>query len=246
MESAPEDGLKILLAESNASQSHDRVDQLRSRGHHIQLAQSGFKLLSAIDRESYDIVLINLDQPAASTAELEATGQKLAAQARSVLGVTSRTDSPPPGAPCPNVVTWNDLPKRLNELTARPASGQFFPTINIQAALECTDGDAELLQSLIELYFEQEPGLLAQIRASIERRDADLLERSAHSLKGSISVFAAADARQAAFILENIGRESSWDSARAALENLERELTRFGPDLRSLNVSISRGDFAGR
>lgn len=117
--------------------------------------------------------------------------------------------------------------------------------INTEAALVCTDGDAELLQSLIELYFEQQPQLIDQIRRGLEEKNAHEVERGAHSLKGSISVFAAAEPRQSAFNLETIGKESDWEKAEFAWKDLQEQLSRFEPALRDLDAAITRGELAG-
>ncbi len=243
---ASEDGLKILLAESTVAQPHTGLDRLRDQGHEIHRAQNGVEVLSAIDREAYDIVLMNLDQPAIGTNEVDAARQQLDSRKLPVIGVTSLPHTDRCSAAWQHCVTWTDLPDRITELSGAGPQGSSAPVINISAALECTDGDVELLQSLIELYFEQQPGLLTQIHDGVAQCNSELLERGAHSLKGCVSVFAAADTRQAAFILETIGQESNWAGAKAALENLNQQLGRFETALRDLDAAIGRGEISGR
>jgi HPt (histidine-containing phosphotransfer) domain-containing protein len=239
---ATKEGLKILLAESPSTRPNPELDRLRAAGHHVHRAQTGAEVLGAIDREAYDIVLINLDQPAVTPAEIEEAKQKLEAHKLAVLGVTSGQSVAVGDRAWNECVTWSDLPERITKFSSPATTGHPAPVIDVPAALECTGGDPELLQSLIELYFEQQPDLFAQIRQGIDRRHSELLERAAHSLKGSISVFAAADAVLAASGLEAIGKGSEWGAADAAWIALEKQLARFEPALRSLDESIRRGE----
>ena len=88
--------------------------------------------------------------------------------------------------------------------------------------------------------------MIRQIHEDVAQGTPALLERGAHSFKGCVSVFAAADTRQAAFILETVGRESNGSEDNAALENLDQQLARFEPALRELHAAIGRGEILGR
>lgn len=143
------------------------------------------------------MVLINLDQPAISTTEIDAAKRKLDSDRASALGVTSRSNATLCAAGRKHCVTWAELPNRINEFSGKARAETPRPVIHISAALDCTDGDVELLQSLIELYFEQQPGLIEQICDGVAQSDSELNEHGAHSVKDCMSVFAAEDTRQA-------------------------------------------------
>lgn len=239
---ASTNALKILLAESRESEPHPRIDQLRAKGHRIDRAQTGRDVMRAIEEELYDVVLINLDQPAIHTGGLEAIDDKLGEQTVSILGVTNLPANCPSEPRFDYLVTWSDLPDRINMLASTSDTDPPRPVINVKAALESAGDDTELLQSLIEIYFEQQPQLLEQIGAGIGAKDSKLLERSAHSLKGAISIFAAEPARKAAFDLETIGKECCWEQAESAAKELYNQLARFEPVLNDLKESIRRGD----
>ena len=96
------------------------------------------------------------------------------------------------------------------------------------------DDDRELLRELVEIYVEEEPELLGQIREALAVGDTDAVRRSAHSLKGAVSNFAAAPARVLAEALEFAGRDGDLDRARGALAALEPELARVRDALDAL------------
>ena len=113
-------------------------------------------------------------------------------------------------------------------LAAAPAqnvsSGQDAPVLDRAAMLATVENDFELLHELVELFFAESPGLLAQIRAGIAERNPEAVERGAHTLKGALETFGARRSGHAARELELRGRESRLDDAAGLLSALESEI----------------------
>ena len=106
--------------------------------------------------------------------------------------------------------------------------------INRAEVMERVGGDMELLAEMTELFLEDCPRLLSRIRDSIGCHDNAALEHSAHTLKGSVSNFAAASAFEAAFKLEKMGGDGDVTHADEAYATLEREMKRLEPALFAL------------
>ena len=70
--------------------------------------------------------------------------------------------------------------------------------IDRQVALSRVGGDAELLKEIAQLFIDDYPRAMADIRQAADRGDAKSLERSAHGLKGSVANFGAPSAVEAA------------------------------------------------
>jgi HPt (histidine-containing phosphotransfer) domain-containing protein len=100
------------------------------------------------------------------------------------------------------------------------------PAIDWTIAQQYFGDGPEVLREFSELLKSQSPLLLADIRRSIETRDSRLLQRAAHTMKGSVTYFGAEPLAQAAADLENLGRNESFQGARQMLVILEQELTR--------------------
>jgi two-component system, sensor histidine kinase and response regulator len=109
--------------------------------------------------------------------------------------------------------------------------------IDIAAVLERVGGDDGLLREIIDIFLEEYPGLIGDIGSSVEQRDGQALERSAHTLKGSVSNFGARAAAQAAHDLEIMGRHSDFDAAPIVVETLKSELTALHSALVRLQAS---------
>jgi HPt (histidine-containing phosphotransfer) domain-containing protein len=100
--------------------------------------------------------------------------------------------------------------------------------------MERVDGDVEFLQELAGIFAEDAPKLLNEIRTAISAGDTRSLERAAHTLKGSVANFGAEPAREAAFLLEMLGRSGDLAPAPEACSVLEREISRFTEALTAL------------
>lgn len=96
-----------------------------------------------------------------------------------------------------------------------------------ERALENVDGSEELLIELAGVFIEECPEMMRQIRAAIDERDAPALQRTAHSLKGSARIFAAAAASEAALRLETMGADGDLSGAEDAWTALSAEVERL-------------------
>jgi two-component system sensor histidine kinase/response regulator len=106
--------------------------------------------------------------------------------------------------------------------------------IDRELALSRVGGDTELLNEIAVLFLDDYPKLLEELRIASERGDARAIERTAHSLKGSVSNFGASAAVEAAFTLENMGRAQELGDIQASLRALEQALEALRPQLEAL------------
>lgn len=90
--------------------------------------------------------------------------------------------------------------------------------------LSSVEHDRELLAEIIELFLAESTSLLAHIRAGLEEKNAEAVERNAHTLKGAMSNFGARRACDAARELEIRGRESRLENSAALVSSLESEV----------------------
>jgi HPt (histidine-containing phosphotransfer) domain-containing protein len=101
-------------------------------------------------------------------------------------------------------------------------------------ALDRVSGDRDLLRELIAMFGVEGPQDLAKIEASVAARDAHGLHIAAHKLKGSVGIFCAQDAYEAAFVLERMGKFATWEGVDAALKRLKEAMTALQPELERL------------
>ncbi len=106
--------------------------------------------------------------------------------------------------------------------------------IDRQVALSRVGGDAELLKEIAQLFIDDYPRAMEDIRQAADRGDAKSLERSAHGLKGSVANFGAPSAVEAARKLESMGRVAQLAEVQHVIHTLELALAALRPELESL------------
>lgn len=106
--------------------------------------------------------------------------------------------------------------------------------MDIQVALSHTEGNAALLREIVQLFLDEGPRQRMKIEQAFAAGDSVELARSAHSLKGTISVFGAEAAYNAAREVEMIGRsgdltgfDEAWSRLLVELDRLLQEMNRF-------------------
>jgi HPt (histidine-containing phosphotransfer) domain-containing protein len=106
--------------------------------------------------------------------------------------------------------------------------------IDREIALARVGGDAELLREIASLFLEDYPKVMADLRDAAARGDASGVERTAHSLKGSVANFGAKNVMETALKIEHFGRNKQLAGVAPLLQTLELELAAIHPELAAL------------
>ncbi|MDX1495774.1 MAG: response regulator, partial [Longimicrobiales bacterium] len=101
-----------------------------------------------------------------------------------------------------------------------------------------TEGDAELVRMLVEVFEADRPNLLGKIEAALKAKDTQELERAAHTVKGAVAVFGAEPARSRAARLEIMGRDGAVDEAQDLYPELREWVVRLEQDLKELSREL--------
>jgi len=120
--------------------------------------------------------------------------------------------------------------------SAETESTPELAAVDLDAALLRVEGDEALLADLAKLFCEQSPRMMAAIQEAIENKNADAIERAAHSLKGSVATFAAREAFELALKMESLGRARELDDAVGVFAALTEEIGRVQTDLEGFQV----------
>ena len=82
------------------------------------------------------------------------------------------------------------------------------------------------IRQLVELFRENAPARMAQLREAVAGRDALAIERAAHTLKSNCGMLGATRLAHACARLEEAGGESAFGEAERVLAEAEREFPR--------------------
>ena len=98
--------------------------------------------------------------------------------------------------------------------------------VDWEVARRLTGGDDVLLKDLIEMFPVESAQHLAGVRQGIADDDAELVRRSAHSLKSAAGLFGAVTLVDRALQMETAGANATLAEARQQLAALEEETAR--------------------
>jgi PAS domain S-box-containing protein len=241
--------LHVLLAEDNAVNQKLATRLLEKHGHSVIVVGDGKQALAAMERETFDCVLMDVQMPhlngfeaTAAIRDKEASGGGYAPGVKRIP-IIAMTAHAMKGdrekcleAGMDGYVTKPVQAAELFETLAAVVSGAREPA-NVwdrTKALAHVGGDQELLRELAALFLMECPQRLADVREAVSRADASKLQLAAHTLKGAVSNFAAPSARDAAQRLESMGQRGNLDGAAEAVAALETELEMLRPTLAAL------------
>ena len=231
------------------------VAVLTGLGHQIEVATNGHAVLAALDKNTFDVVLMDLQMPgmdglqAAREIRRREESQVARSPSATRLPIIALTAHAMTGDRETCLAAGMDdyvaKPIRRRELVS--ALERIFPPdveVKTKPQLESEppfdsakllselDGNTSLLHRLAQVYFEHTPALVQTIQATAAAGEAKELERAAHTLKGSLIQFIANPAMQAAARLEEAARTGAASVVTLAVE-LTRELERFDTALRN-------------
>jgi len=245
--------LHILLAEDNMINQKLVARMLEKRGHTVVVADNGKEALEALEKEHFDLILMDVQMPEMNGFEATAairekekkTGEHIpiiAMTAHAMKGDRERCLQAGMDAYVSKPVQLKDLLETIESIvpassdTKAETPGEASPVkvIDTDELLANMDGDVEFLMETAKMFLEECPRVLSEIRKAITRGDGKALERAAHNLKGSVSSFAARAAYEAALRLEVMGREGDLKDSEEAYAALETEIARMKAVLMTL------------
>ena len=238
--------LRVLVAEDNAVNRTLVVRLLQKRGHRVTVVENGREALAALEREAFDVALMDVQMPELdgfeATAEIRARertgGRRLpivAMTAHAMKGDRERCLAAGMDGYVSKPLDRRKLYETIERLgVSHVTAGAAAAVLDTDALLRRAGGDRRLMREMAELFLADAPRMLDAVRDSLATGDASALSHAAHALKGSVSNFATAEATEAALKLERLARAGALGEARAAHAQVEEEIARVCQALREL------------
>ena len=236
--------LKILLAEDNEVNQKLAVRLLEKRGHKVVVAGHGREAIEALERQVFDLVLMDIQMPEMDGIEAtqyirkteEVTGrhQPIIAMTALVMKgdrercLSARMDGylSKPIRPQELDAILEAYSKRRavsSESNAAAVTGSEF-AVDSKELLDRIDGDVGFIAELANAFRADYPDKVEAMTRAIQERDAESLRRAAHGLKGALSNLAAVPAARLASQLEQLGASKDLGDAPALLAELTQAL----------------------
>jgi two-component system sensor histidine kinase/response regulator len=254
-------GQKVLLAEDNAVNSRLAARLLEKRGCSVLLATNGAEAIELWSRESVDLILMDVQMPVVDGLEATRRIREKEKGSGAHVPIVVLTAHAMKGdrercldAGADDYLAKPIVPAMLAKVTERylasgkpvndSAQSAIAPPLerplDPDALLARLEGDRALVGEMVSLLDGEAPVLVEQAREAIERKDFQVLERAAHTLKGAIGNFGNGPAFGAAAELETCARHRTGGEAAAACRRLESELKRLLASLEPFREEIAQ------
>jgi two-component system, sensor histidine kinase and response regulator len=242
---------KVLLAEDNVVNQRVALELLTRRGHTVTVTNNGREALAALERETFDLVLMDVQMPEMGGLEATAAIRSRELETGAHLRIVAMTahamadDRERCFAAGMDGYLSKPIDKRmlfavveqeavLTTGSDPPATALARSALDRAAVMERLGGDVDLFADVIGLFLEDCPPRVAAIKAAIDGRDAEALRAAAHVLKGVAANLSAAGLFEAAQTLERLGAESRLEPAEAAWRRLSVEAANVMDALRPI------------
>src|SRR5919109_5077592 len=102
-----------------------------------------------------------------------------------------------------------------------------LPAFDVEAALQCAEGDADLLGELLSIFVNDAPAQLEAVRTAVARKEPAAVKAAAHCLKGSLRVLGAGPGASLAQELEQCGATGQLGESDRLTRALDAEMVRL-------------------
>jgi signal transduction histidine kinase/DNA-binding response OmpR family regulator len=241
---------RILLAEDNAVNRLVVAAILAKHGHELVVVENGIEALAAVQRGSFDAVLMDVQMPEMDGLEATAairgaelgTGRRvpiiaLTAHAMKgdrdaclAAGMDAYLSKPVHPAALLDAIeeATKGIPQALIEVVSNDVP------FDREGLLARVEGDLGLVNQLIAAFDNESRRVMGDLRHALAAGDGKRIKRLAHSLKGAASNLGGTAVATSALALEVMGRDNALAGANAQFAVLEAELVQLDGALREL------------
>ena len=240
--------VNILLAEDNLVNQKITTRMLEKLGHAVTVVSNGREALDAIGRQTFDLILMDIQMPEMSGFEATETIRRqergsgrhlpiIALTAHAMDGDRERCLESGMDGYISKPARGAELSRAIGSLLAATPGGseaakrgdeetQLKP-FDRTTLLRRLEGDTELLDEVLQIFLSDCPTMLEKIRRAAARRDAKALLFPAHALKGAAANVCASRIHAVALKLELMAKEDRLVDVESHVSALEAEIGGF-------------------
>ncbi len=262
-------GLRILLAEDNFINQKVAENLLEQCGHAVEVAEDGEQAVAMSEREPFDLILMDVHMPkldglaAAKAIRRRERGTDehlpiIALTADAMKGDRERCLAAGMDDYVAKPIHREDLLTAMQLVLAAktppsvPALTRSSPDIDVltltgddEAAepapfLPKFVGEEAVVVDLVELFLDDCPRRMHEIRDAVSARDPIALAAAARALKGSASILKAQAVVTWARRLERFAGAGDWEQVQGGMQFLEAAVARLLPELLAWRQTHSR------
>jgi GAF domain-containing protein/DNA-binding response OmpR family regulator/anti-sigma regulatory factor (Ser/Thr protein kinase) len=242
--------LRILVTEDNVVNQRLALRMLEKLGYRADVAANGLEALEALERQPYDLVLMDVQMPEMDGVEatgrilerwteeerpwiVAMTAEVMQGDREGFLAAGMNDYVAKPIRPRELVAAITRAPRRRVEHEPKGADGR--PAVDaavLDRLAESMGGDDAFVAELIEQFVSDSPALVDAARTGLANGDAEEVRRAAHTLKSNAATMGANELADRSRRLELAAKAGELDGGASAVEAVAEELERVHAALR--------------
>jgi signal transduction histidine kinase/DNA-binding response OmpR family regulator len=232
--------LRILLAEDTPVNQVMISRTVEKMGHTVTIANTGREALEFLKKQSFHLIFMDVQMPEMDGLAATRTIRAQERETASHIPIVAMTAHAMKGdrERCLESGMDDYLAKPVSSREIADAIKRIFPLAPTAAApsgrsnswsaaraLAQVEGDEKLLHEIVAIFVDEAPKLIANLRQAIMARDLEVVERTAHNLKGQLGYLGAKAAAQKSRQLEDTGHRGDLPRAQRIVDELEKEIS---------------------
>ena len=238
--------LRILLAEDNQINLKLSLHLLAKFGYRADVAGNGVEALAAVERQHYDVVLMDVQMPVMDGCEATRRLRRRWPEVPRVVALTANAmDGDREECLAAGMNDYLGKPISPEALAAalwrtpvgaeRPTTPEDGPHTAVDRLLAMLGEDAPaLFPELVHDFLEDGTRLVQTVRTSVEKNQSEELRRAAHTLKSTALNFGAEVLARHCREVERLARRGDVGAARAPAHDLAAEYLAVQEELKQL------------
>jgi len=248
--------LRILLAEDNVINQKVTLRILERMGYRADVAANGIEVLQALQRQPYDVVLMDVQMPEMDGLEAsrhicqqwpaEERPRIIAMTANALQGDREECLAAGMDDYISKPVRIEELAEALRKCLPRSCPPSLPPGESAGAVINhdalhrfqamMGDDAPSALAELIDGYLDDASRLLAEIHQALATDNPSTLQRAAHTLKSNSALFGAEALAGLCQEVELMGRSGTLNGAREKVAQIEAEFARVKAELERVRI----------
>lgn len=257
-------GQRVLLAEDNLVNQKLALRLLEKRGYFVVVANNGKEVLDAISKHDFDAILMDVQMPEmdgfyatkcireskdkninVNVPIIAMTAHALKGDRQRCIGagmddyITKPIDSDKLYSVLDKYICGSKRPYKEEVNDSTNADKVAVKLLDMEELLERVGGDEEIIMEIWKVFLDDAPLRMNDLKEALDKNDALLAGRIAHTIKGMAANIGVNILKQEALQMELATRKSSLDDARSMFDKLYYEYQRVFDELTKL---ISKED----
>jgi CheY-like chemotaxis protein len=238
--------LRILLAEDGIANQKLAVGLLTNWGHSVAVADDGQEAVDLWNQQSFDLILMDVQMPVIDGLDatriirhreqttgghipiVALTAHALKGDRERCLGVGMDGYISKPVRRYELYQAIKDFfPHGSSEKNSAAADAGDLPEVAWDAALEAVEGHEDVLRGVAQAAIEELPQLVEGLENALQERNAELVSRLAHTIKGTLRMFGGSRAGDLALAIEQSGKSGKLKGVAPLAVQLKQGIDQF-------------------